>query len=560
MFYAFLAIPALLAQILGSYISVPGDLSISYTAGDAAPTQVLLKVTNIGAQAALFAATSDQPWLSVFLDEPSATEVLLRGGLDVDFTVRTDPAGFVPGVYRGVITLRAQDISTGAVYDTQKVTVALAVQERVSTTAGEILPEPAPQPSPSATAGTATPAPTPKIEEPVIIKVPGIARTYDGLPVEAFIWAWSDKGKTGSSRSARDGTFEMELDRKDRWHLGASAEIHNVLEKSSEVLIDTAVPLVSPVELVLSALGTQLLPEAVRVTRLAEERIIVKVSDGAEVSIPPLAARQEGTVSVEIKPLGEAPSQKGARIVSTVYDITLKDEGGGDIKALGQDVEITLPYREQDLSTQGTSESRIAPAYFDTLKHAWIRITPFRIYKEKKVVRFFTRHLTRFALVAPADTQPPDAPSGIEVKESLAGFVLRWQNPTYDFHHAKIYRSRALNKIGVLVADNIKDATKENKFNKEVGKVYYYVVRAIDLAGNESLNTKQVSARAGSEAVETPSPQPTSTPTASPSVAPTPLPELPSWTPSASPMPAEKPKGFFFRVWQKVWSFFRRMP
>ncbi|MDO8558278.1 MAG: hypothetical protein Q7S09_03780 [bacterium] len=559
MFYTFLTASALLAQIFGSYIGVPADLSLSHTTGDVASTQVL-KVTNVGSQAALFAATGDQSWLSVFLGEPSITEALLRNGLDLDFTVRADPTGLKEGVYHGAITLRAQDIGTGAAYDTQNVTVVLTVREGIPAVSGEASPEPTPTAS---SFPTASPAPTPKIQESATVKVPGSAKTTDGTPAEAFIWAWSDKGKTNSLQSARNGSFEMELDRNDRWHLGASAEINNLLQRSSEVTINTASAPALPVELVLSAFGVQPLPEAVRITRSAEERIEVKVSDGAGISIPPLAARQEGAVSVEVKPVAESLSQKGTRVISTVYDITLKDKGGQDIKTFDQDVEVTLPYREQDLQAQGTNESRIVPAYFDVSKHTWVRIASFRVDKEKKVIRFFTRHLTRFALVAPADTQPPDAPTNVRVTENAPGFRIEWINPTYDFHHAKIYRSRAQGAVGKLVLGNVVQASRTDDFKKEVGAAYYYLVRIVDLAGNESLNSKQIAVRATNVSIQaSPEPEVVPSPTtssfvASPSVTASSEPVMVSSTPT--PAPTQEPQGFFPRFKRAVAGFFQRI-
>lgn len=553
-FPLFLLLPALLAQVPGSYISTSGDISLSYAIGASAP-EATLKITNVGPQAALFSTTDDQPWLSVFFDEPTVADVLVRNGLEAHFTVKADPTGLAPGTHRGIITIDARDIATGAEYDTKQLNVVLAVEGRDSgapPSGSSPVPSPLSSPEPDVT-------PTPKPSEPATVEIPGVTKTVEGLPIETLISAWSDTGKSSSTRSGRDGAFSIiKLPTPDRWHIGASAELGGVPYRSSEVVVDTSRPIV-PLELVLLALRSEPLPEPVEAIRAATERITLEVSDGAEVSIPPGAAGLEGSVSVEIKPLAEAETQKGTRIISTVYDISLKDERGRGITTLQKDIEITLPYRDEDLRAQGTREDRIGPAYFEALKKIWIRIGTFRIDKEKNLVFFSVRHLTRFALVAPADVQPPDPPSGVEARESLAGFVLRWQNPSYDFHHAKIYRSLVPNKIGTLAANYISGTTKEDTFNKGVGKVYYYVVRAIDLAGNESLNTKQISVRAESAVVVTPSPQPISSPAESPSVAPMPTQESPSLAPSVLPVPTEKPKGFFSRAWQAVRSFFQRV-
>ncbi len=95
---------------------------------------------------------------------------------------------------------------------------------------------------------------------------------------------------------------------------------------------------------------------------------------------------------------------------------------------------------------------------------------------------------TRFAIVEPADTTPPDAPSNIKiVRRSNTSVAISLTPPTKDYHHTKIYRSTS------------PDEGYEEKFVVEIevgeqfeyvdtglreGEEYYYAIAVVDEAGN----------------------------------------------------------------------------
>ncbi len=87
---------------------------------------------------------------------------------------------------------------------------------------------------------------------------------------------------------------------------------------------------------------------------------------------------------------------------------------------------------------------------------------------------------------------------------------ISWENPISDFHHAKIYRSVQEGDLGKIVFNDV-FTTSQKDSGLEKGEEYFYTVRAVDPAGNESTNTDQVSATItdflGEEVIE-PGPEP----------------------------------------------------
>lgn len=231
----------------------------------------------------------------------------------------------------------------------------------------------------------------------------------------------------------------------------------------------------------------------VNVTKPATEIIIAEIQDGARVTIPPQAALSSGTVTVEIAPTIKAPPDMYSVVVSTIYDINLKDQAGQPIRDLRQEIEVSLPYSDEKLKSQDLKEDEIFPSYYDDSQKKWVKIEKYIQDKLKNIITAKISHLTRFAIIAAADITPPDAPANIEVAATGDGRVeFKWKNPSRDFYGVKIYRSQVDGKIGMVIA---RDIFIEKFTDNEVrdGVIYYYTVRSVDPAGNESTNIKQSS-------------------------------------------------------------------
>ena len=119
-----------------------------------------------------------------------------------------------------------------------------------------------------------------------------------------------------------------------------------------------------------------------------------------------------------------------------------------------------------------------------------MKLDSYTIDKARHVVIGRVKHLTRFALVAAADVTPPTPPDKVVVQPAGAGKVaLAWTNPPSDFRNAKIYRSTQKGELGSVAYAEIFGNSQED-LGLTAGE-YYYTVRAVDPAGNESVNQDQ---------------------------------------------------------------------
>lgn len=310
----------------------------------------------------------------------------------------------------------------------------------------------------------------------------------DNLGIGAFVWAWSENGGYAETRSNTSGLYILRLNRNQDWHIGAGAEIGGFHYKSAEVAVNTSSEYLTEQNLNLRKIE-KVISEKVEAPL---EKVIsqsVAVADGTEVALPANTisdTTKEHTVSID--PVVETPTQSSSRVVGTAYDIEIKDAAGTEIETLAKDITITIPYSEGDLDALGVTADSLQLAFWDEESSSWKVLENFIIDKEKKVVVGTVSHLTRFALIAPADITPPQAPSSVKAISVSGGSAkVSWVNPTSDFHHTKVYRSSVKGNLGTLVFNDV--FTTEVTESLIAGS--YYTVKSVDLAGNESKNTDQ---------------------------------------------------------------------
>lgn len=319
----------------------------------------------------------------------------------------------------------------------------------------------------------------------------GTAKRSDGTPTDAFVWAWSEKGRNVSLRAQADGTFVMTIAASDRWHIGAGKEASDGAYRASEITVDVSVSNVA-VELVLEKVRDVAIAASASVSQPASQPVVVQVEDGAKVNVPSNAAAVSGTVSVSIRPTVEVPTQPATQVIGAAYDIQITDQGGRDIKTLLAEMEVVLPYEESLLEAKGVTEDHLAPSYYDDTAGVWLTIDNFTIDKTKNIIVARVNHLTRFAIIAAADTTPPSAPIDIAASALGQGRIkISWKSPTTDFRHAKIYRSERAGALDRIIVSETRAAEFTDAEGLKNGMVYYYTVRAVDPAGNESNNLNQ---------------------------------------------------------------------
>src|SRR3989338_4916907 len=293
------------------------------------------------------------------------------------------------------------------------------------------------------------------------------------------------------TRADLKSAFSMRMTSGERWRIAAGKDYGGFPYKSSELIIDVGDKPLNA-ELVLVKVANRPLPASVNVVQSAATQIVAQVEDGAKIVVPPKSAASGGIVTVDISPTVEAPSQAAAQVVSTIYNVTIRDAGGSEITKLSQGAEIALPYDEAMLKDQGVGEDALVPSYFDETARVWVSIDNYTIDKDKNIIVARVSHLTRFAIIAAADITPPMAPLAVSARALGGGKIeISWKNPLKDFSHAKLYRSEKQNILGKTISPEISaEILTDNDITD--GITYYYTARAVDPAGSESTNTDQV--------------------------------------------------------------------
>jgi hypothetical protein len=324
--------------------------------------------------------------------------------------------------------------------------------------------------------------------------ISGTVKFDDGTPVaNAFISAWSNEGGHSDVNVNTNGAFSLNLTRNQTWHIKASKDDVGKSYVSDEQTIVTSSEILKPIELSFIKNDSVKIPPVVTIRKDVTEHSVVLSEDGARFNLPANGITGSGAINVQIKPTAEAPSRLASTVVSTAYDITVKNTAGQAITKLEKEAEILIPYDEKELANKGVSLSNVVPSYYDESISAWVSVSKFTINKDKKVFVLLVNHLTRFALIAAADTVAPSSPTNIVTDAITPTDVkITWNNPSNDFNHSKIYRSEQPGVFGQVVAAEVFSNSFIDKTYSLGNKVYYYTIRAVDAAGNESTNTNQI--------------------------------------------------------------------
>lgn len=325
-----------------------------------------------------------------------------------------------------------------------------------------------------------------------ITKVSGVVKFDDGIAVDAFIYAYGDKGGHTQTKASSVGIFSLDITKDQTWHIGATKDIVGKSFKSDEQTILPQVAL-QRVDIILSKNEADILPPIATVNKNTYEQATVLTDDGARFNVLPGTVSTNGKIDVEIKPTVESASRSASAVVSTTYDITIKNTYGQKISRLEKEAEILLPYDEKELTAKGAILENIIPSYYDESINTWVPVSKFIINREKKVFVLYVNHLTRFALIAAADTVAPTSPTNIVTDAITPTDVkITWNTPSSDFSYSKIYRSEKLGTFGTVVATEVFSNSFIDKTYATNGKTFYYTVRAVDAAGNESINSDQL--------------------------------------------------------------------
>lgn len=328
------------------------------------------------------------------------------------------------------------------------------------------------------------------------IAVSGTVSFNDNIKTSAFITAWSDKGEHINTETTAAGNFTLTLVKGQTWHIKATKDdtrSKSYISDKQTIFIENEQTIIKPLEFIFQKNDAISLPPSVTLKSTVAESSVVSSLDGARFNLPAYGVTGYGSLNVEMRATVEAPSLSANTVVSAAYDITVKNSAGQEISQLEKEAEILIPYSDSDLAAAGVKLEDVIPSYFDETLNTWISVQNFTINKDKKVFVLRVDHLTRFALIAAADTVPPSSPTNI-VTDAITPTDVRitWNNPSADFSHAKIYRSESQGTFGQVIATEVLSNSFIDKTSASAKKIYYYTIRAVDAAGNESTNSNQL--------------------------------------------------------------------
>jgi peptidoglycan hydrolase-like protein with peptidoglycan-binding domain/protocatechuate 3,4-dioxygenase beta subunit len=312
----------------------------------------------------------------------------------------------------------------------------------------------------------------------------------EGEASNGYVSGWSEKGGYVETLASSDGSYSATITSNDTWHFYAARNFGGEWYRSSEATITVVDETLIEQEFVM--IRERSLAPPVAATVDADKSSVVKTDDGAKVVLPAQSTGTSGSVSVSVEPDPEVPQQGNAKVVGVGYDVRVHDDAGKEITDLNSAVTITIPYTDEDLVKQGITPQELKIAFWDENAGGWRELTASVVNEEDNTVTAVVDHLTRFAIVAAADITPPEPPAAVVITAPGAGNIdIMWTKPTKDFSHVKIYRSPVADQLGKVRFAEVFD-NKVIDTGVTDGQTYYYTIRSVDPAGNESGNKEQV--------------------------------------------------------------------
>ena len=318
------------------------------------------------------------------------------------------------------------------------------------------------------------------------VNIFGNVRLEDGSLVPfAKVWAVSSEGGFIQATTSSKGDYSLQLPRNKQWRVGAAGNVNGYLYRAAERYVNFDFASQALI-LILVQESTAPLSQPVTIQKPITQTVEVSTQDGAGLSIPPGAVTGTTQVTVSINPTASIASQASSQVVGSGYDIKINSLEGQSITNTNNFVTITLPFDDTVLQKRGIGAGQLKPSYFDETTGAWVNIDNFTVDYSRHVILAQVKHFTIFALVAPADTIRPEPPSSLVVWESSPLVVsLEWLDPIVDFHHAKVYRSEVSGDLGKLINDAVTSGILDDT-SVISGTTYFYSVKSVDAAGNES--------------------------------------------------------------------------
>lgn len=435
--------------------------------------------------------------LTVTAINDASSDQSITGNIVVTSNNNTTATISIPFVTK--VLAAVQNTTTNANNTTNQTTTSPPTAPTTTTT---------PTTSSTSSTSTATPSPTPSSTPPASTVAQEAASTVpallqgkvvypNGSPAAGSLVSIWAANATAYTVTGSNGEFSFQVFRNTTWRLSVAKTLGALGYKSNGITVAVGNTDVSDVNISLAPISVSI-PLPATIQKPVSERITTTLTNGATVDIPASSISASGNVTLNVQPTIEVHEYATSQVIGIAYDIVIKDQAGAEVKTFVQPINLTFPYDDSTLVSLSVSADSLVPSYYDESMRKWVPLTSFTIDKVNKRIVAKVNHLTRFALIAAADVTAPASPTLITATRTATGVLIRWANPASDFRHAKIYRSTESGKLGTVVFAEV-SGTSQVDAAAPAGTLYY-VVRAVDPAGNESANTNQVAVSAGASA------------------------------------------------------------
>lgn len=276
----------------------------------------------------------------------------------------------------GFINPKAQEVNVTA---EQPATLAFAFQESNATITGEV-----------------------SIDDVTTLSF----RSYRALTERkspAYVSAWSEDGGF-ADQYTETGTFSLRVTKGEPWHLTAVYESGENIYKSKEIVVTVDETGKATQNLTMGKKSTTL-PSAESVTFPSDVTKNIALEDGMSLTVPKNALTSTNVdVTVTVTPDAQLPDQANANVLTIGYDLTAVyaegQEAGKTITDFPQDVTVTLPYTDAQLTEAGVKVDQLEAQYYDETSGVWKPVE--NEVQGDNHISFTTDHFTSFAIVSSA--------------------------------------------------------------------------------------------------------------------------------------------------------------
>ncbi|MEK7619148.1 MAG: carboxypeptidase-like regulatory domain-containing protein, partial [Patescibacteria group bacterium] len=309
----------------------------------------------------------------------------------------------------------------------------------------------------------------------------------NGKPVSARVWATSKTGGYEQDLTGTDGTYELMIAGNDLWRVAAIAEIDRCIYRANETPLPIGAQSSMTFDLPLIATRS-CLPDPVSSTFDAAQPLVLENAVGVKVALPANAGGTTGSASLSITPEATAAMLGSEQIIGNAYDIRYVRGSGEEVTNFNSDLTLSFPYDRAALKDRGMRPNDLTVKF--KTDGGWKSLENCIVDEENALLTCSDNHLTEFAIVAPSRVVDVVSPklsgktSGNTVALSIGKFDAK------KIASLKVYRSTKQGDLGTLIASDLKKPSFGDK-PKKVG-TYYYTVRGVDKAGNESSSLQQV--------------------------------------------------------------------